>query len=148
VVDIDALKQDWVGKEFHRAEYPIDLQRVLDYANACSDPDPRFIDPSHPDFQAHPLFVGCLGNSPGNFQPRGFPDLGKGRGIDGGKSVEVLAAVRPGDVLTGHNSIADIYAKTGRSGTMVFIVHRMTLNNQHGEHVATVDLRQIKAVEG
>jgi hypothetical protein len=147
VVDIDALRQDWVDKEFHRADYPVDLQRVLDYANACGERDPRFTDPSHPEFQAHPLFVGCLGNTPGGFRPKGFPDLGKGRGIDGGKSVEVFGPVRPGDVLTGHNSIADIYAKTGRSGTMVFIVHRMTLENQRGEHVATVDLRQIQAVE-
>ena len=61
--------------------------------------------------------------------------------------MEVFGPVRPGEVLTGRNSIADIYAKTGRSGTMVFIVHRMTLHNSSGEHVATVDLRQIKAME-
>ena len=40
--------------------------------------------------------------------------------------------------------IADIYAKTGRSGTMVFIVNRMTFTDADGALVATVDWRMIR----
>lgn len=148
MVDLEALKQEWVGVEFHRADFEIMEQQVLDYAEACGDTDPRYSDRSHPDFQAHPLFVGCLGNTRDSMTPKRFPDLGEIRNIDGGKSVEIHGPIRVGDRLSGRSQIADIYAKTGRSGTMVFIVHRMDFVNQHDEKVATVDLRQIKALEG
>ena len=35
----------------------------------------------------------------------------------------------------------DVYEKTGRTGTMVFVVVRYTLSNQRGEQVAIVDNR-------
>ena len=73
-----------------------------------------------------------------------FPKLGPGWGFDGGKCVEVTGPVRPGDTLTAKSLIADIYEKTGRSGTMVFIVHRMVFTNQKGEPVSTVDWRLIQ----
>ena len=146
MVDIDALKRDWVGVEFHRADFEIEEEQVLAYATSCGDADPRYSDPSHPDFAAHPMYVGCLGNTRDAMLPKEFPDLGPGRAIDGGKSVEILSPIRVGDVLSGRAQIADIYAKTGRSGTMVFILHRLNFYNQRDEHVATVDLRQIKAV--
>lgn len=148
MIDLESMKATWVGVEFHRSQFEIDQPRVLNYAHACGDEDPRYCDPDHPDFQAHPLFIGCLGNSPGNMMPKDFPDLGKGRSIDGGKAVEIHGPIRVGDKLSGRSQIADIYAKTGRSGTMVFIVHRINFFNQRDEPVATVDLRQIKAMEG
>ena len=66
------------------------------------------------------------------------------RGIDGGKAVEVHQPIRAGDVLEASSTIADIYTKTGRSGTMIFIVQRMSFVNQNSEPVATVDTRMIR----
>jgi hypothetical protein len=40
--------------------------------------------------------------------------------------------------------IADIYDKTGRSGTMVFIVNRMSFFDAKQRLVATVDWRMIR----
>jgi hypothetical protein len=39
--------------------------------------------------------------------------------------------------------VHDIYEKTGRSGTMVFIVFRTTVSNQRGETVSVVDQRMM-----
>jgi hypothetical protein len=39
--------------------------------------------------------------------------------------------------------VHDVYEKTGRSGTMVFIVFRTTLTNQRGEMVAVVDQKMM-----
>ena len=141
--ELDAVKREWVGVEIDRAEYRVDLERLLDWAESCGETDPRFIDPDHPDFQAHPTFTACLTHGPA--LPRGFPQLGNGRGIDGGKSVTVHRPLRRDDVLTGRSHVADVYAKTGRSGTMIFIVHRTDFANQAGEPVATVDWRMIRA---
>ena len=65
-------------------------------------------------------------------------------GFDAGKCVEVHAAVRPGDTLTGNSKIQDIYEKTGRSGQMIFVVHRMEFRNQNDELVSIVDWRMVR----
>ncbi len=62
-------------------------------------------------------------------------------GFDAGKDVEFLAPIRPGDQITLSSAIKEIYEKTGRSGSMVFIVIRSTLRNQNGEILAHVDHR-------
>jgi len=141
--DLDDVKRTWLGVELDRAEFRIDVRRLLDWARACGETDPRFVDPAHADFQAHPTFAACLTHGPA--LPKGFPRLGNGRGMDGGKAVEIHRPIRANDVLTGSSQVADIYPKTGRSGTMIFVVHRTTFTNQDGDAVATVDWRMIQS---
>jgi N-terminal half of MaoC dehydratase len=139
---VEEVKKKWAGVEFDRTEIVIDERKMLGWARSCGETDPRFVDPSHPEFQAHPGFATQFGGP--RHLPEGFPPLGNGRGIDGGKAIELYKPIHAGDVLTGTSMIADVYAKTGRSGTMIFIVHRMTLTNQDGEKVAAVDWRMIR----
>ena len=80
----------------------------------------------------------------GRVLPDDFPQIGGGFGIDGGKTVEAHAPIRGGETLSAVTTIADLYDKTGRSGTMVFIVQRMTFHNQAGEKVSTVDWKMIR----
>ena len=143
-VDLDAIKAEWIGVTFDEITFQVDAERIVNWAIATGEDDPRFIDPNHPDFQAHPAFATHFGAR--RWVPEGFPQFGNGNGIDGGKSIEMHAAIHSGDVLTATSKIADIYDKTGRSGTMVFIVHRLEFVNQDGVHVATVDTRQIRSM--
>ena len=53
-------------------------------------------------------------------------------------SVEAVAPVCAGDQVTGALHLKEVYAKTGRSGTMVFVVWETTLTNQWGEKVASI----------
>lgn len=139
--DIDTVKAQFVGQEFDHSTFTADAERMVTWAEACGETDPRFCDPDHPDFQAHPTFTSHF--TAGRMLPDGFPNFG-GRGFDGGKTVEIHAPVRPGDELAAVTSIADVYTKTGRSGTMTFIVQRMRFTNQRGEPVATVDWRMVR----
>jgi acyl dehydratase len=68
------------------------------------------------------------------------PRFGKG-GFDAGKDVEFVSHIRPGDQITLSSAVKEIYEKTGRSGSMVFVVVRSTLKNQRDEVVAHVDHR-------
>jgi acyl dehydratase len=68
------------------------------------------------------------------------PRYGRG-GFDAGKNVEFVAPIRPGDSITLSSHVKEIYEKTGRSGSMVFVVVRSTLKNQRGEEVAHIDHR-------
>jgi hypothetical protein len=141
-VDIEKLKKDWVGIEFDTAEFEVKEHEVLDYAAACGEAESRYTDPSDPDFQAPPNFTARFSGR--RIMPEAFPRIGRGFGFDAGKGVQIHGPVRPGDKLTGTSLLHDIYSKTGRSGTMVFIVHRMVFRNERGEKVSTVDWRMVQ----
>ena len=55
-----------------------------------------------------------------------------------GQRVQPIAPIYAGDRLTASSHLKDVYAKTGRSGTMVFIVWETTFRNQDGQVVAEV----------
>jgi acyl dehydratase len=55
-----------------------------------------------------------------------------------GQRVQARGNILAGDSLTASSHLKEVYAKTGRSGTMVFIVWETTFSNQHGQVVADV----------
>jgi hypothetical protein len=141
-VDIKAAREEWVGRVFQEFDLVVDGDRMLEWAIACGETDPRFVDPHHPDFQASTAFPTHVNVT--RMLPDDFPKFGSGYGIDGGKSIEWHQPMRAGDRLHVTVEIGDIYDKTGRSGTMVFIVNRMTFFDTQGQLVATVDWRMIR----
>ncbi|MEC9321449.1 MAG: MaoC family dehydratase N-terminal domain-containing protein [Chloroflexota bacterium] len=56
-----------------------------------------------------------------------------------GQSIECKKDVRPGDTLNASTRLDNVYAKTGRSGKMVFAVWQTTFKNQNGDTVALVN---------
>jgi N-terminal half of MaoC dehydratase len=141
-VDITAIRDRWVGHIFQEIDMVVDGDRMLEWAVTCGETDPRFIDPDHPDFQASTSFPTHINAA--RMLPDDFDQVGSGRGIDGGKSIEWHRPMRAGDRLHATVQISDVYAKTGRSGTMVFIVNRMTFVDGDDNVVATVDWRMIR----
>jgi acyl dehydratase len=70
-----------------------------------------------------------------------LPDVGIEFGqtrMHAGQRLQPKAPVYAGDRLTASSYLKDVYAKTGRSGTMVFIVWETTFQNQDGEVVAEI----------
>ncbi len=70
-----------------------------------------------------------------------LPDVGVEFGrtqMHAGQRVQPIAPICAGDTLTASSHLKDVYAKTGRSGTMVFIVWETTFRNQDGQVVAEV----------
>ncbi len=55
-----------------------------------------------------------------------------------GQRVQPKMPVVAGDSLTASSHLKEVYPKTGRSGTMVFIVWETTFRNQKGDVVADV----------
>lgn len=141
-VDVEVLKRDWTGFTFDTAEFEVHADDLLGFALACGEAAPCYTDPKHADFRAVP-------NYPSRYVgrrvlPDNFPRLGGGYGFDAGKCVTPLAPIRAGDKITARSQIHDVYTKTGRSGTMLFIVHRMEFQNQRGEPVSVVDWRMVQ----
>lgn len=58
--------------------------------------------------------------------------------VHAGQRVQPRANIVAGDQVTASSHLKDVYTKTGRSGTMVFVVWETTFRNQNGEIVADV----------
>src|SRR5262245_31941544 len=108
------------------------------FATRCppDSPDPLATTASDPDFDG---FVGMLSTG---LPPVPLPMLP--RLLNGGNEVEFYQLARLGDRITARAKYLDIYEKTGRSGTMVFIVVETRYTNQHNELVMISRLTLIR----
>ena len=136
-----------VGQEFdHTVFEPVTAEQMVEYARAYGETNPNFVDEAaaargpYGGLIACPTIVFRLRGK--HFMPRQMHAFGR-NSFDAGKDIELGVPIRPGDVLTGSSTVHDVYEKTGRSGTMVFIVFRTTLTNQRGEMVAVVDQKMM-----
>jgi hypothetical protein len=140
MVDIEALKARFLDLEFDRKDFVLDAGNVATVARLSGETLPEFVDPAYPDFQASPAFIASL--AAGRHLPIDFPSLG-GIPMDGGKAVTCIRPVRAGEPLTGRTHLHEIYAKSGRSGRMIFLVSRMEILSADGAHLATSDSRMV-----
>jgi acyl dehydratase len=130
-----------VGQEFDRTTFPpVTAEQIIAYATACGETDPRWTEHG-PELSAPPTFALSLRGR--HFMPKQLPtNLGR-NAFDAGKDIEIGATVVPGDVLTATSTVHDVYEKTGRTGTMTFVVFRTTVVNQRQETVAVVDQKMM-----
>lgn len=140
-MEVAEIKARFTGSVFDEIELDVDAASLVDFALACGETDSIYTDPSHPDFQAVPNYPTRIHGT--RQLPKDFP-VEMQRCFDAGKSVVVHAPVRAGEQVTGRSEIADIYEKTGRSGSMLFIVHRMNFYGRGNVPLATVDWRLVQ----
>ena len=130
-----------IGSEFDHAVFPpITGAQIREYAQAAGETNPRYTTANDSDLVAPSTFVVSLRGK--HFMPANMPNLGR-NGFDAGKDIDFGAPVRVGDVLTASSTVHDIYEKTGRTGSMNFIVLRTVVTNQRGESVATIDQKMM-----
>jgi N-terminal half of MaoC dehydratase len=140
MLDIDDLKERFLNLEFDSKDFVIEPDNALIVARMSGETRPEFTDPANPDFQATPAIIASLAS--GRRLPINFPKLG-GIPMDGGKAVTCLRPVKPGALLNGRTHLHDIYAKSGRSGRMIFLVSRMEIRDAEGQHLATSDSHMV-----
>ena len=138
--DIEQLKAQFLNLQFDTKDFVLDAQKLQIAAQMSGATQPRFCDPTDPDFQALPGYIASL--AAGRHLPVDFPRLG-GIPMDGGKAVTCHAPVRAGIKLTGNTHLHDIYDKQGRSGRMLFLVSRMEIFDEAGTHLASSDSRMV-----
>lgn len=140
------IPRDVLDQEYDSHTYPpITAADLLEYARTLGVTDPIYLDEAAAEagrfggLVAFPTYVVKLRG--GKHMPDVVAREMSIGGFDAGKDIEFHAPIRPGDVITARSRIVDIYEKTGRSGSMWFVVYRQELRNQHGELVANVDSR-------
>ena len=130
-----------LGVEHDAGTFPVKAESIITVCRTLGESNPIYIDEKaakaagYPGLVAPPAFCGIF--------VRGFgrPDIklkAAGGGMHAGEVIENLVPVYAGDVLTAKTSLKEVYAKTGRTGTMVFVVWATSFTNQRGQKVADV----------
>jgi acyl dehydratase len=138
-----------IGQEYDSFTYPpVTAAELIGYARALGVEDPIYLDEETAargpwgGLVAFPTYVVKLRG--GAHMPQVVVREMSTGGFDAGRDIEFHAPIRPGDVITARSAIVDLYEKTGRSGSMWFVVYRQELRNQRGELVANVDSRMMQ----
>ncbi len=129
------------GVEHEAGPFEVTTELIQVFNASIGETNPLFTDETaaraagYPGLLAPPTFCTLLVR---NVE---LPDIelefGRTR-FHAGQRVQVRAPVVAGDRLTASSHLKEVYPKTGRSGTMVFIVWETTFRNQHGAVVADV----------
>lgn len=130
-----------LGIEVDVGSATIEEAGILAYCRAVGETNPLYTNTEaaaggpHGALVAPPAYVLTLPTQPGL-----DPKVVYGNTtFNAGQHCDFLAPVRVGDTISIRNSVKDIYEKTGRTGSMLFVVREQTYRNQNGEVVAVVD---------
>ncbi len=135
-----AIDRSIIGQEFDHAVYgPVTAEELIAFARALGEALPEYTEPG-PGLVGHPTY--CVKYKGNKFYPESLPKTINVRtGFDAGKDIELGQPVRPGDTVDVRCTLHEIYEKTGRTGSMVFVVIRFTMTNQRGDLLAVIDNR-------
>ncbi len=131
------------GKEFQAGPFFVTEETIRAFCQSIGDTGPVFNDKST---AREAGYQGLGSMAPPTFctlfvhqveLPSINLKFGRSR-FHAGQRVQSRRAIVVGDSLTASSRLKEVYPKTGRSGTMVFIVWETTFRNQRGEIVAEV----------
>lgn len=127
-----------LGVESSPISYEVEKGAIRKFAEAIGDEDPIYYDEQaaqalgFKSLVAPPTFL-CT------FRAQELPDLkiqfGRVR-LNGGNEYEYFQPIYAGDTISVTAKYADVAERTGRTGSMVFIITELTYRNQRGEVVA------------
>jgi N-terminal half of MaoC dehydratase len=116
-----------IGKAAPSTEATVEAGHLKRFVEAIGDPNPRWTE------EAPPTFLVAL--VPVSMHLEEAEEYGKGW-LNGGNRFEYLEPVKVGDRITATGRVADVYEKTGGSGSLLFIIFETEYVNQHGRTVA------------
>ena len=130
-----------LGKEHLSGPFTVSEELIRDFCDAVGETDPIHTDEAAARQAGFSSIVAPPTLCTIFVRDTTIPDIKLNFGtrrIHAGQMVEPLAPIVGGDALRGSSYLGDVYPKTGRTGTMVFIVWETSFTNQRGEKVAVV----------
>ena len=116
-----------IGLDGEPVTATVEAGHVRRFAAAIGDPNPRWTK------EAPPTFLVAL--APVALHLDEAEEYGKGW-LNGGNRFEYFAPVLIGDQITATGRVADVYAKSGSSGDLLFIIFETAYVNQDSVVVA------------
>jgi hypothetical protein len=116
-----------IGVAAPPTEATVEAGHLKRFAEAIGDPNPRWTK------EAPPTFLVAL--APVSLHMAEAEEYGRGW-LNGGNRFEYFEPANVGDRITATGRVADVYEKTGASGSLLFIIFETEYVNQHGRLVA------------
>ena len=129
------------GKEHTAGPFEITADMIHRVTGSLSETQPAFISEAGAQEQGFRAMLAPPTLCSIFVRDVALPDVGIKFGrtqMHAGQRVQPKAPIYVGDQLMASSHLKDVYAKTGRSGTMVFVVWETTFTNQDGDVVAEV----------
>ncbi|PKB78542.1 MAG: hypothetical protein BZY88_17775 [SAR202 cluster bacterium Io17-Chloro-G9] len=130
------------GIEHRAGPFPVTQELILAFTHGTGETNPIFTEPEAAQAAGYPGLVAPPTLCTIFVRQIELPSIelkfGK-NSMHAGQRVQALAPIIAGDQLNASSHLKDVYAKTGRTGTMVFVVWETTFSNQHGSVVAEVE---------
>jgi hypothetical protein len=123
---IDRLRAR-IGQDGRSTETTVEAGHLGRFVEAIGDPNPRWAG------EAPPTFLVAL--APASVHLAEAEEYGKGW-LNGGNRFEYFEPVKVGDRIKATGRVADVYEKTGTSGSLLFIIFETDYVNQEGRLVA------------
>lgn len=130
------------GVEHTAGPFPVTQELILAFTAGTGETNPMFTDPDAAQAAGYSALVAPPTLCTIFVRQIKLPsiDLKFGKhSMHAGQRVQALAPIIAGDRLSASSHLKDVYAKTGRTGTMVFVVWETTFSNQDGTVVAEVE---------
>lgn len=130
----------WIGRSEPIGPLEVTRREIVKYALATEQRNPKFLrgDEAPPMFLYGLMFplvpIERLG-ADGLARRTLLPELPLKRVMAGGTRTRYHRPVRPGDILQGTLTLADIYAKDGSTGPLLFVVYDLHVETLQGEQV-------------
>ena len=130
--------RDAVGVESDPVSHEIEKGAIIKFAQAIGDTNPIFNDEQaarasrYGGIVAPPTFLRSTPSGPMKVSIKSPFSAN----LDGGSEWEYFEPVRPGDTVTVTQKFSDIYERSGRLGTMLFMIRETKYVNQFGQTVA------------
>ena len=131
-----------LGAEHGMGSFKVTREMIVGFARSTGETNPLYLDDEfgrkseYGSIIAPPTFCNMFVS--GGTRPDIKLEFGD-VSLFAGQSIECLAPVRPNDTLRASTKLKDVYAKTGRSGKMVFAVWETSFTNDDGATVALVE---------
>jgi acyl dehydratase len=144
---LDEIKK-YVGTEAEPIEYIIDSGAIKLFADSIMDNDPLYCDEEYAKTTKYGGIIAPQTFFGGATSVRGLkagdsrtmsaiplPIPSGWTSIAAGDDFQFFSVIRPGDILTCCERIAEAYEKQGRSGHLIFVTREKTYTNQYGKIV-------------
>jgi 3-methylfumaryl-CoA hydratase len=131
----------WIGKVEPARTVEVSRRDIIKYAVATEQTQRKYLDGD----EAPPMFIFNLFGTITeleNLRPDGLARGGGGgprlplqRVMAGGTEIRQYRPIKPGDRLTGVQSITELYEKQGSTGPLIFTVRTLSVTSDSGEPV-------------
>lgn len=136
-----------IGVEVELGSVEVTREMVARYCDAVNETNPLYTDEAAAKAGPYGGLIAPTGLfSALQFGGAGGPDPKVKFGttsFHAGSKLESFEPLRVGDTITARTQVKEVYPKTGRTGTMVFVVRRTDYVNQHGRVVAAIEQSQV-----